>query len=192
MKPAKPPHLNDNIRYSTVFPDKVITDICESKFIFLSVNPEDEVTGILVSLQERLELKDSHFKCLRLDKLSSTDFLEGIVNVVCCGDLPLSRIAESAKYVIALTPDKGFLKSQYWNESWAMLRISVRDCFYNRYELITSDDVGESSNLSLDIWGSSDFQKHITDKAYIYDDRDFLSKPFTADPYELPDHGEAF
>ena len=192
MKPAKPPHLNDNIRYSTVFPDKVITDICESKFIFLSVNPEDEVTGILVSLQERLELKDSHFKCLRLDKLPSTDFQEGIVNVVCCGNLSLSKIAERARDVIALTADMGFLKSQSWNESWAMLRISVRDCFYNRYELITSDDVGESSNLSLDIWGSSDFQKHITDKAYIYDDRDFLSKPFTADLYELPDHSEAF
>lgn len=192
MKPVKAPHLNDHIRYSTIFPDKVITDVCEFKFIFLSVNPEDELIGILASLQERLELKDSHFKCLRLDKLSSTDFQEGIVNVVCSGDLPLSKVAESVKDVIALTADRGFLRLQYWNESWAMLRISVRDSFYNRYELITSDELGESNNLSLDIWRNPDFQKHIIGKAYIYDDRDFLSKPFTADPYELPDHGEAF
>lgn len=192
MKPEKLPHLNDHIRFSTVFPDKVITDICKSKFIFLSVNPEDELLGILVSLQERLELKDSHFKCLRLEKLSSTDIQEGIVNVVCCGDLPLSKIAEGVKAVVALTADKIFLKSQHLNESWVMLRISVRDSFYNKYELISSDNIDESNNLSVDIWGSSDFQKKITDKAYIYDDTDFLSKPFTADPYELPDHGEAF
>lgn len=164
------PHFNDYKRTHTVFPETVVDGIRSANILFLSVFDAYETIGILVSLQERLGLSDEDLECSGLDNFTG-EIKKGKVNIVCCGDAELESIPDSVMgQLSSSTEDTGC-----WDEKWAALRVTVRNSFYNRYELVTSESLGRFPPSA----------QSFEDVAYVHDDTEFLYHPFDIDEKDL-------
>lgn len=189
------PKLEDHIRTSTVIPSKILIEARKFEFLFLSVHEAQETVGVLVSLQEQLGLDDDNFECVALNRLETSDLKAGVMTIVCCGDESITTIGAKLRSCIDEEISPNYLSSQSWNDSWAMLHVSVRESFYNRYEFLSSGDlVGmpEGLMLSSEAWEQEEFQGKLQKMAFIHDDTTFLQSPFTADSVELPPKSESF
>lgn len=189
------PKLEDHIRNATVIPSKILIEARKYEFLFLSVHEAQETVGVLVSLQEQLGLEDDSFECVALNRLETSDLNAGGMTIVCCGDESISTIGAKLRSCIDEDISPNYLSEQTWNDNWAMLHVSVRGSFYNRYEFLCSGDLLETPEdllLSSRSWEQKEFQDKLKGRAFIHDDTTFLQKPFTAESVELPPKSESF
>lgn len=185
------PHLNDIMRTKTVIPEKVLTDIQKRKFLFLSVHEPAELIGMLVELKSQARLNDDQLKAVKLLLLSEATVTMNGLTVICCGDTPLNELGEVVREEALSSGIK--IPNADWNDDWAMLRIEVRGDFYNRYELLTCDDMDtQFKTIDSPAWSDDAFKELLPEMMYVQNDKEALSQPFRADPVELPPESEAF
>jgi hypothetical protein len=186
-------NIPENYRTGSVLPNQVIAEIRGAKVLFLSVTEFDEITGVLIAIQDTLGLSDDGFEVVALDRAFDLELKENCLSIICMGDTPLSEMFEVVVARLDELDIEQELVRSLTREGWAMLTVLVGNGFYNKYELLSANNFTESeADITLSQWRNEEFLSKALGKAFVTDDKQACEKSKSTESYYLPPVSESF